>query len=57
MTNSPGSIFIYQGQEIAMGQFPWSLLLDFGRSLYPAHPRGWKIEDYKDIETLNFYKA
>jgi len=22
MTNSPGSIFIYQGQEIAMGQFP-----------------------------------
>jgi hypothetical protein len=39
MLKLAGTIYLYQGQEIAM-----------------THPKGWKIEDYKDIETRNFYR-
>ncbi|KAH8804605.1 alpha-glucosidase [Xylogone sp. PMI_703] len=36
-----GTLFIYQGQEIGMINVP----------------KDWPIEDYKDIEGLNFYRA
>ena len=35
-----GTLFIYQGQELGM------------RNL----PRDWSIDEYRDIETQNFYK-
>ncbi|KAG2736235.1 hypothetical protein G9P44_000325 [Scheffersomyces stipitis] len=35
-----GTLFIYQGQEIAMENLP----------------RSWSIEEYKDINTVNYYK-
>lgn len=35
-----GTLFIYQGQELGM----------------PNIPREWKIEQYRDIETLNHWK-
>lgn len=34
-----GTLFLYQGQEIGMGNVP----------------REWGIEEYKDVETLNFW--
>ena len=34
-----GTLFIYQGQEIGMGNVPTS----------------WGIEEFKDIETLKYY--
>jgi oligo-1,6-glucosidase len=27
-----------------------------GQEIAMKHPQGWKIEDYKDVETLNFFK-
>lgn len=36
-----GTLFIYQGQEIGMTNLP----------------RDWSIEEYKDINTINYYKA
>jgi oligo-1,6-glucosidase len=36
-----GTLFIYQGQEIGMINAP----------------KDWPIEDYKDIESINFYKS
>lgn len=41
MTSLTGTLFTYQGQEIGMINVP----------------RDWPIEDYKDIESVNFYKA
>ncbi|KAK6198505.1 alpha-glucosidase maltase [Scheffersomyces amazonensis] len=35
-----GTLFIYQGQEIAMSNLP----------------RSWSIDEYKDINTVNYYK-
>ncbi|KAK2050843.1 alpha amylase [Colletotrichum somersetense] len=39
MCSQTGTLFVYQGQEIGMTNVP----------------RGWGIEDYKDIEALNYY--
>ena len=36
-----GTLFIYQGQEIGMTNVP----------------RSWPIEEYKDINTINYYRA
>lgn len=41
MTSLTGTLFIYQGQEIGMINVP----------------KEWPIDDYKDIESVNFYKA
>ncbi|KAK0623635.1 glycoside hydrolase superfamily [Immersiella caudata] len=41
MTALTGTLFIYQGQEIGMINVP----------------KAWSIEEYKDIESVNFYKA
>ncbi|KAK6456191.1 alpha-glucosidase maltase [Scheffersomyces xylosifermentans] len=38
-TTLTGTLFIYQGQEIAMENLP----------------RDWSIEEYKDINTINYY--
>ncbi|KAK6462831.1 alpha-glucosidase maltase [Scheffersomyces coipomensis] len=38
-TTLTGTLFIYQGQEIAMTNLP----------------RSWSIEEYKDINTVNYY--
>ena len=35
-----GTLFIYQGQEIGMTNLP----------------RSWSIDEYKDINTINYYK-
>ena len=35
-----GTLYIYQGEEIAMANAP----------------RSWGIEEYKDVATRNFYK-
>ena len=35
-----GSLFIYQGQELAMANLP----------------KSWPIQDYKDLETQNLYR-
>ena len=35
-----GTLFIYQGQELGMSNLP----------------RTWSIEEYKDVETQNFYQ-
>lgn len=35
-----GTIFVYQGEEIGMRNFP----------------RSWNIEEYKDVATINFYE-
>ncbi|KAG7666305.1 MAL6 [[Candida] subhashii] len=40
-TTLTGTLFIYQGQEIGMTNLP----------------RSWSIEEYKDINTINYYKA
>jgi len=40
LTGLTGTLFIYQGQEIGMINVP----------------RSWPIEDFKDIESLGFYK-
>ncbi|CAK9438823.1 uncharacterized protein LODBEIA_P30470 [Lodderomyces beijingensis] len=40
-TTLTGTLFIYQGQEIGMTNLP----------------REWPIEEYKDINTINYYKA
>ena len=34
-----GTLFVYQGEEIAMNNFP----------------RTWGIEEYPDVATINFY--
>ncbi|KAK2062461.1 alpha amylase [Colletotrichum caudatum] len=39
MCSQTGTLFVYQGQEIGMTNVP----------------RSWAIEDYKDIEALNYY--
>ncbi|WYZ40043.1 hypothetical protein EsH8_IV_000384 [Colletotrichum jinshuiense] len=39
MCSQTGTLFVYQGQEIGMTNVP----------------RSWKIEEYKDIESLNYY--
>jgi alpha-glucosidase len=41
MTALTGTLFIYQGQEIGMINVP----------------KDWPIENFKDIESVNFYKA
>lgn len=38
---SSGTLFIYQGQEIGMTNIP----------------KDWPIDDYRDIETLNYYNS
>ena len=40
-TTLTGTLFIYQGQEIGMTNLP----------------RSWSIEEYKDINTINYYNA
>ncbi|EMG47884.1 Alpha-glucosidase [Candida maltosa Xu316] len=40
-TTLTGTLFIYQGQEIGMTNLP----------------RSWPIDEYKDINTMNYYKA
>ncbi|RCK67322.1 Alpha-glucosidase [Candida viswanathii] len=40
-TTLTGTLFIYQGQEIGMTNLP----------------RSWPIEEYKDINTINYYNA
>ncbi|CAI5758740.1 unnamed protein product [Candida verbasci] len=40
-TTLTGTLFIYQGQEIGMTNLP----------------RSWGIEEYKDINTINYYNA
>jgi glycosidase len=35
-----GTLFIYQGQELGMANLP----------------RSWSIDEYKDVETQNFYQ-
>ncbi|EMG47889.1 Alpha-glucosidase [Candida maltosa Xu316] len=40
-TTLTGTLFIYQGQEIGMTNLP----------------RSWSIDEYKDINTINYYKA
>lgn len=39
-TTLTGTLFIYQGQEIAMENLP----------------RDWSVEEYKDINTINYFK-
>jgi oligo-1,6-glucosidase len=41
MCSLTGTLFVYQGQEIGMINVP----------------KSWPIEDYQDIESLNFYKT
>lgn len=35
-----GTLFVYQGQELGMSNLP----------------RDWPIEEYRDVETQNFYQ-
>lgn len=41
MSSLSGTLFIYQGQEIGMTNVP----------------RSWSIEDYLDVNSINFYKS
>ena len=34
-----GTLFVYQGEEIGMKNVP----------------KGWRIEEYKDVATINFW--
>ena len=40
-TTQTGTLYVYQGEEIGMKNFP----------------REWGIEEYKDVATINFYRG